>query len=687
MIWRLSSIIFNLVIDQDKFEIKVKNHLQDKLASHINKEHKDSIPEEIKNIKDSCFENIDKDEIENAKKEALFILKLADSFYSEKNTDIFINLNQIIIEISIKLLDTDVFHLSQILMIKNLDLLDDFNVYISNSSLNYNYYKKWAKYINLKDYQILSEAKPIELLMKFSKIIGLENSLKNNLFKLFIISIVKNINLRKENKYRLIDNLLQFFSIKMDKDSLEYGTINLNILKYLLDELSTDEISIFADYLNELQYLSSRDNQEFIYLTLSVYIYYLKFFKKDLNPEYKDKLDELNSGFNIINKQNHSFKKFKFPEKLKIYEDIFAFYPAVNNILRKYQWEKQIYLNFNVFSDAKRKLPFITLKFFTYYFFEMSQYNFIKQKIAFEKNVSLNDISKLLNVLYKANGQVRRKTVIDYRHFKKMYGKNVDSCKELKLKSRDFHQYLIKTYKKKYKEERNTLNSDKINSCTGQFERLLKKKIINSSLFKLSNCDSEFELLKEDSNLGNFTKEILTEEYNMDDFIENYKQVFINRFVNKIKRNFSDSVLIDQYSENIISLIEKIKEYNIDSVIYSKLIEDHISQYKFNNKKYNELTENLEKTMINYGVNLYYNKNKLKFCIDNLNIKVQSYSDEKIKKMYNKKPGITAGNVFIKMDEQEYYEYIKSHNLKIGVSYEYYIDIKDDEGFYAEFEY
>ncbi|MGP3778022.1 hypothetical protein ACTWKD_04240 [Halanaerobium saccharolyticum] len=693
MIKSLSSIIFKLVIDQEKFELEVKKHLQVKLLNFIKntKDDGELLPEEIKNIKNSCFKNIEQRKIQSAQKEAEFILELMCDISLFDADDGFLRLSKMLLEIAIKFLEEDHLDEAQSIIINYLTLLGKANMNLDkHSTLLNHFYLKMNRKLKFKSYNEIYNINPFNLISKIYKLYGFKGAQKIDLFSTFALTIARNEDLESEYKISLLSELYQsVFSSEVDY--LEKVQINLSILKSLLDCLSLKEIDVFASVLNEIMNSSSNKVKYYLNLSLSIYFYYLMFFKKDLRREYREKIKELNNGIFIEDSLSHSINEFKFPKNIEVHLNVFEFYPLINKILRQSKWEKIPVINFKKRSFHKKQLPSIIRKFFVYYMFQMKVEGFKNKDEAFIENIHLNELSKIITELFHKDGKVKKDAFKEYNNFLDLYNKKINDCLELRKKSKDFYKYLKYIYKKKYLKTKTEYKWDEIKANKEKLKELIKNKIIDNSLYKLSDFNLKFkeEIKNEFEKLPNITTELLTEAYNMDDFAENYKRLFVNKLVNKIKRKFNDSVSlsIDKYSASIIPIFNKINYYNINTVIYSDSIENYLKQDKFDNQKYDGLTDNFEMLEINNDISIYFNRDKIDFYINNINVEFDSFSDDEIEEMYCKKPGISVGNIFIEMDIDEFSKYKKMNNLEIYVSYDCYINVKEESGFYVEFDY
>jgi len=319
MIWKLSSTIFALVIDQDKFETEVKNHLQNKLIFHIDEGNKSSIPEEVRNIKDSYFENIDKGEIDNAQNEAEFVLELlCDVSLYEDSEELILKFNKLILEIAVKFLEIDYLEQAQQMIIDYLVLSEKVDIDLNqNYSLLNDFYLKLNRKLKFKNFNEIYELNPFNLISNIYKIYGFEAGEKIDLLHLFTLMISTNEELKSSEKTSLLKDLYRIIFL-VSKEDLNEIQADLSILKASLDNLPLNEIDVFASILNEILNSSSREVNDYIHFVLEVYFYFLLYFKKDLRKEYKEKLREIKNGTYIEDSSSQSTTEFEFPKKLNL---------------------------------------------------------------------------------------------------------------------------------------------------------------------------------------------------------------------------------------------------------------------------------------------------------------------------------------------------------------------------------
>ncbi len=695
MIWKLSSTIFDLVIDQDRFEIEVKDHLRDKLISHLKDNNGDALPKEIKEIKNSCFENIDQHEIQNAQKEAQFILELicdTSLFDAEK---ILSSFNKMILEISVKFLKED--HLAEVqsFIIDYLDLSEKANIKLDkNYVLLKDFYLKLNRELKFKNYDEIYQLNPFQLISKIYKLYGFDGAQKINLLDMFTLTITQNDELDSKDKNDLLSSLYQIISAVSDKDDLNEIQNDLSMLKTILDSLSLNEIDIFASLLNEILNSSSKNIKRYINLILGVYFYFLFYFKKDLSKEYKEKLKEIKNGTYIKDSSSQSINEFEFPKKIEPFVKIFKFYPFVSKILRQSKWEKVPVINFKRRSFYKKELSHITRKFFIYYMFQMSEIGFKNNEEVFMENIRMLELRKVLNETFNEDGTFKKAAFSEYENFLDLYDKEINDREEVREKSQEFYQFLKDIYKKKHLLNQREYEQDEITSSIEKLKKLLKQEIVDAPLYKLSDCSSGFDLDKncKQRKIGKITAEILTGDYNLDDYAVNLKDVFISSLIDKLRRKFdaleNGFINVEALEKSRSLFSNKFSKYDIDTVVYSETIERYLRRNKFDNLDYDNLIENAQTVDIKPDFNFYINSEKFDFCIDNLKVEINSCSDEYLEKLYNKEQGISAGDIKIEMTREEFFEYMKNREYNIIISYDYYIDLKDDEtGFYLGFEY
>lgn len=689
MIWKLSSTIFALVIDQDKFETEVKNHLQNKLISHIDEDNKSSIPEEIRNIKDSCFENIDKGEIDNAQNEAEFVLELlCDLSLYEDSEELISKFNKLILEIAVKFLETDYLEQGQQTVIDYLVLLEKLDIELTkNYALLNDFYLKLNGKLKFKDLNEIYELNPFNLISKIYKVYGFEAVEKIDLLHLFTLTVSTNEELDSKDKSDLLKEIYRAISV-IDKEDFNEIQADLSILKTSLDNLPLNEIDVFASILNEILNSSSREVNDYIHLVLEVYFYFLLYFKKDLRKEYKEKIREIKNGTYIEDSSSQSTTEFEFLKKIEPFVKAFKFYPFVSKILRQSKWEKVPVINFKKRAFHKKKLPDITRKFFIYYMFQMTEMGYKNQKEVFMKNISLHELSKVLNEIYNVDGTIKKVAFNEYRNFLDLYGLKIKDCTELRIKSREFFEFLKNIYKKKFLIQQKIYDQNKIDNSKEQLKHHLKEEIINDSLYKISDCSKAYELEKnyKSKNIGKITADLLSGSYDLEDYAVNLKNIFISRLIDKLRRKFDElensSINIESVEDNLSIFYKKIAKYNIDTVLCSENIENYLKKKKFEDRDYDNLIEDAQKIDISRNFNFYIDSENLDFCIKNLSVEIESCSDEYIKREYEKHQGIFAGDVLIEMSEEKFFEYMKNRNYDIFVSYDFYIDLKDGAGFY-----
>ena len=455
---------------------------------------------------------------------------------------------------------------------------------------------------------------------KFSGIlINYNNNIKNKILIILTLNILKNINYKKINKKKLVDNNIQKINLQIDINSnlilAEKNNINSWILLIKKYSPSSKIYTIYSR--KDLKKLKNKDINNFDYLIVNISLVSNKVYK-----EYFNKYNNKNT--NLSNSIINSLFDNSFNKNLEN-EYFFNFY--------LFNWKNIIYDNIEKIQKIYKYnfISHITSINTKYYIFDKSNFDNTLMNYIIRNNIYINDKNIIKTDDIQINidnfyNFIKTELLITNNSIKTLeldivYIKLLLSNDEKSIYNKLFNtnDILINNYEKiskfllfSYKYNFNCVNVNNLYSISKiYYDKLIKKeetkiKVLDDFFKYKNDSESYSEFISKYFNI-----DILFEK-SMDD-IKTLKEEFINNIkLYKIKLQYIINI-IENYEKNTYNCtlcMDKIEDSNFCIIICGHYFcKDCIRKYvsekesnfecpicreKFNFNNIYKLTENLD---------------------------------------------------------------------------------------------
>ncbi|WP_077212391.1 hypothetical protein [Bacillus dakarensis] len=502
---------------------------------------------------------------------------------------------------------------------------------------------------------------PIKKLLKTIYVTSSEE-----LFPKFVriyFAILKNKNLSEEEKDQLISNIVvsgMFYLYTEPKNRTEKEKdiflIILYTSKYMIDN---KDFNRFIKLLGKLkENLIFEEHLQKLYLYISCYLYYLG---------YKEELATERNYREFIKKY---YENLMVPEL--IYSDFWLNYDEVKTILDRWEWYPQGEVKTLIMED-------VVIEFFVFLSLSVGRDEFINR-------IEKDELFSFLDSNLNNEGNFREKTEENFKIFKEelMGIKVEDSSPELE----NLKYHLTTRFRKIKSEEYNNLsrnreiidyNMKNIKECFAIL--MAKNPLFNRLTFgekkeTIKTTNVSYKLTRK-YNLGFFASHKLNNSYVDKDLFRHFEKFIVDLLI----ENGFESIKID-YRRNdkldiLFNLIQQLPENKVNTLLSGISGPSLYNESETNKMIYQKTLEQLKFAKIRLPVWIAYNNEETYIRVKNINVNINSLTNEEIEEELNKNKVTEdlfkfhlTNNIFTFVNEEEAKEFLNVSKVSFSIDIE-----------------